>query len=369
MLGFKSSPYGSSSHSFSDQNSFVLNALGEQLAISSGWREWYGSPHHVGWTRATASKNAVLFGGQGQRVRDASAAGRITRFYTGERFDAATGDASAAWVPEAGVRTALRHVLFVDRAYFVIADELASEQPLKHQWLLHAKRRMSEDPASGSVTINGSKAAARLTFGAPAPGGLIFSQTDRFAVPVDAAYRTRMPDEWHFTAETREAAAARDFVALLWPHRPAAAPIAVAGVGASRGHAFTVARGPREDLVLLGGERRRGAEAGGASLAGLAAVLSREAGRPAAWFVLEASRVSAPGFTFEASAPVTAEAGIGAEAAVIDVRASGPVTLSFTLPWRPRRVEGAPAERVSYDAATATVRLALDAGAVVRLAR
>ncbi len=369
MLGFKSSPYGSSSHSFSDQNSFVLNALGEQLAISSGWREWYGSPHHLGWTRTTASKNAVLFGGFGQRVRDSSAAGRITRFHTGERFDAATGDASGAYAAEAEVRTALRHVLFVDRTYFVIADELASERPLAHQWLLHAKRPMVEDPLAGTVTIAGTAAAARLHFVAPAAAELRFSQTDRSAVPVDPAYRRQMPDEWHFSAETRQAQAARDFVAVLWPHRAGAAPIAVAAERPSRGHAFAVARGRREDLVLLGGERGRQAQAGGASLAGFAAVLSREAGRVAAWFVLEAVRMSAPGFAFSASAPVTAEAEVGADLAVIDVRAQAPVKVAFTLPWAPARIEGLSAGRASFDLASSTVRLTLESGAVVRLSR
>ncbi|MDH7571749.1 MAG: DUF4962 domain-containing protein, partial [Armatimonadota bacterium] len=44
-LYFKSSPIGSFNHSHADQNSFVLNAFGEALAIDSGYYDWYNSPH------------------------------------------------------------------------------------------------------------------------------------------------------------------------------------------------------------------------------------------------------------------------------------------------------------------------------------
>ncbi len=128
MLGFKSSPYGSASHSFADQNSFVLNAFGEPLAISSGYREWYDSPHHLGWTRTTQSKNAILFDGQGQPLKDASATGTIRRFYTGPDFDFVSGDAVSAY-RKAGARQALRHVLFVDRRYFIVFDDCSPPNP------------------------------------------------------------------------------------------------------------------------------------------------------------------------------------------------------------------------------------------------
>ena len=49
----KSSPYGTVSHSHADQNSFVIEAYGEPLAIPSGMYELYSSAHHHGWTRQT----------------------------------------------------------------------------------------------------------------------------------------------------------------------------------------------------------------------------------------------------------------------------------------------------------------------------
>ena len=62
-ITFKSSPYGSFSHSHADQNAFILNAFGEGLAINSAYREFHRSPHHKEWTWQTKSKNALLIDG------------------------------------------------------------------------------------------------------------------------------------------------------------------------------------------------------------------------------------------------------------------------------------------------------------------
>src|SRR5690606_26562153 len=88
---------GSFSHSHPDQNSFILNAYGEGLAINSANREFHRSPHHKGWTWQTISKNAVLIDGQGQAQQNKNATGRITRFAVGDRYAWTTGDATVAY--------------------------------------------------------------------------------------------------------------------------------------------------------------------------------------------------------------------------------------------------------------------------------
>ncbi|MCP5113847.1 MAG: DUF4962 domain-containing protein, partial [bacterium] len=62
---FKSSRFGSFSHSHGDQNTFQLNAYGEALAIDSGYYPSYGSPHHSLWTRQTRAHNGVLVNRRG----------------------------------------------------------------------------------------------------------------------------------------------------------------------------------------------------------------------------------------------------------------------------------------------------------------
>ena len=83
---FKSSPYGSFSHSHADQNSFILNAYGEGLAINSAYREFHNSPHHAQWTRQTISKNALLIDGAGQKAQSKAATGLIRRYLRGRTF-------------------------------------------------------------------------------------------------------------------------------------------------------------------------------------------------------------------------------------------------------------------------------------------
>jgi len=58
FLLFKSSPYGSVSHSHADQNAFTIMKGGDALAISSGYYgPAYGAPHHSRWTRTTKANN------------------------------------------------------------------------------------------------------------------------------------------------------------------------------------------------------------------------------------------------------------------------------------------------------------------------
>jgi hypothetical protein len=46
---FKSSPFGAFDHAHADQNSFVVDAGGERLAIDSGYYDARNSPHWLNW--------------------------------------------------------------------------------------------------------------------------------------------------------------------------------------------------------------------------------------------------------------------------------------------------------------------------------
>jgi len=46
---FKSSPFGTQSHGYEANNSFLLWAYGQRLLIRSGYRDIYGSDHHRNW--------------------------------------------------------------------------------------------------------------------------------------------------------------------------------------------------------------------------------------------------------------------------------------------------------------------------------
>lgn len=141
---FKSSPYGSISHSHGDQNAFCLAAYGEDLAIQSGHYVAFNSSMHRLWRRQTRSKNAILINGKGQyaendKSKALAANGRIIAAKEHDDHIFIHGDATAAYqslTPE--VTRAEREVYFVRKSYFVIIDKVDAETPVTIDWLLHA---------------------------------------------------------------------------------------------------------------------------------------------------------------------------------------------------------------------------------------
>ena len=213
---FKSSPYGSVSHSHADQNSFAILKGGHALAIPSGYyAPAYGMPHHADWTRRTKANNSILVNGDGQVVRKAWASGKIDRFRHQRAITYLRGDATPAY---AGKLTRFRrHVLFLRPGAVLIVDELEAPGPARFQWLLHAleKMRVAEDTAEVAST----RAGASLTVRLACPAGLAFSQTDRFDPPVNQGnppeYHVEKPNHWHFTAATKQPAARTTVVAAM----------------------------------------------------------------------------------------------------------------------------------------------------------
>ena len=143
---FKSSRFGSASHSHGDQNAFCMAAYGEDMAIQSGHYVAFGSSMHRKWRRQTRSKNAILINGKGQyaekdKSKALAATGKILA--TEERDDHIyiCGDATAAYQslsPE--VTRAEREVFFIRNSYFVIVDKVDASEPVTLEWLLHANQ-------------------------------------------------------------------------------------------------------------------------------------------------------------------------------------------------------------------------------------
>ncbi|MCF3652038.1 heparinase II/III domain-containing protein [Synoicihabitans lomoniglobus] len=227
-ITFKSSPYGSYSHSHPDQNSFILNAYGEGLAINSANREFHRSPHHKGWTWQTMSKNAVLIDGQGQAQQDKHATGKITRFETGDRYVWTTGDALVAYQtmqPEGQLKRVTRDLLFIDQRYVVVRDRVDTGKPSHLAWLLHGEMGMAWHNQRQQAIIDGE--AASLTAAIVSPDVDWFATiTDEYPVPIDPRYRSKETYAWvtaewrdhlNLTLESREAATTYTVFAVLWP--------------------------------------------------------------------------------------------------------------------------------------------------------
>ncbi len=129
-LYFRSSWWGSLNHTHADQNSFVINAYGEPLAIDSGFYPYYNSPHHANYARKTYAHNAITFnGGKGQPPQDIEAEGKITGFLTHPDFDFVSGDASKAYKVDklsspASLDTVKRDIVYIRPDTFIVIDDL-----------------------------------------------------------------------------------------------------------------------------------------------------------------------------------------------------------------------------------------------------
>ena len=240
---FKSSPYGSFSHSHADQNAFILNAYGESLAINSAYREFHNSPHHRDWTRQTISKNALLIDGLGQKAQSKAATGKITRYEETPRTVWTTGDATVAYQTgqkeEGRVQRVTRDLVFIDSRYVVLRDRVVLTTPGKLSWLTHAERNLTWDATTGTATVVGAQKKASLTTRVIAPDvSWRATVTDQFPVPLDPKYATGavsgayLTGKWtpqqHLTLESNESAAEFTVYSVLWPERgPTPAQLAV----------------------------------------------------------------------------------------------------------------------------------------------
>src|SRR5690606_31511710 len=63
---FRSSPWGSHSHSHADQNGFVIHDNGEILAADVGYYTYYGDEYHSQWSYTSNTHNTILVNGEGQ---------------------------------------------------------------------------------------------------------------------------------------------------------------------------------------------------------------------------------------------------------------------------------------------------------------
>ncbi|NLY75514.1 MAG: DUF4962 domain-containing protein [Firmicutes bacterium] len=349
MFALKSSPYGSASHSFSDQNSFVVNAFGEPLAISSGYREWSGSPHHLGWTRTTNSKNAITLNGKGQPIKDPTATGAITRFFTGANFDFTTGDAAGAYY-NLNVTKMLRHVLFVNRRYFFILDEVEAKRATSHQWLLHAKNAMKLNPEEGEVLIEKGAANLLVRFLLPAPADLKFSQTNEFTVPVHPDYAKKMKNEWHFTADAFNPQKSRAFLTWLYPypdHRTGSTP-EVQPLKTAKGFLNLVKSGAEQELVFLAREAEREVISAWGILKGMAGIVAGRNNIVTSVALIDGTELATDAFYISADTPLTLEGTMNETEIKLTVQAKNTARLKIKLPFAPKNITGIGRENWSY---------------------
>lgn len=225
-LAFKSGNLAAN-HSHLDLNSFILVAFGERLAVDPGAgayvEGYFGPKRWEFYNPSTAAHNTVLVNGQGQQPRSK---GEIAAFETEKDYDYLLGRAGDAY----GIALSRfdRHIVFVDRRYFVIFDQLEADSYAEFDWLLHT--RGTVNASAQKATISGTKAALDLEVISPC------SMTTEEGADTVLRIAPKSPQT------------TQDFLMVLYP-RPLDEPgVLVASLGRGKGVKVTLPSG-RTDTI------------------------------------------------------------------------------------------------------------------------
>lgn len=221
-LLFKSSPFGSFNHSHADQNSFVLEAYGANLATSTGFYDSYYSTHHKNFTRKTYAKNCITADYDVQVDGSLAADGKLTGFLTQIDFDLAKGDATKAYGGAIG--NFERTIVYIRPDLYVVVDDLkASEHKEKStfQWWLNSrdgKFEVYENKKGAKVTVNNVMLDATVQYPEKVNTYYIsdFRGPDMVHVPQVARYLDS-PEQSRVWFETEEVAKTK-MIVTLDPH-------------------------------------------------------------------------------------------------------------------------------------------------------
>lgn len=163
---FKSSPFGSLNHSHADQNSFVIHARGEVIAMDSGIYDYYNSPHWRDWYKQTRAHNAITYDeGKGQLLGDGGVGskahnGQIERFASTPAYDIVVGEAASAYGKD--VISAKRWLVFMRPNTVVVIDRIRSDQPKSWEWNFHATTGGQEKGGLLQLPFQGTRACVRV---------------------------------------------------------------------------------------------------------------------------------------------------------------------------------------------------------------
>ena len=218
MIGFRSSPYGSTNHMHACQNSFNILYGGKRVLANSGYYIAYGDDHFRGWYKHTRGHNSILIDGKGQAF-GAKGYGQVVGFLHGKQISYGVGDASNAY-GDAGLTRFRRHVVLLRPGTIVLYDDLAADHPAAWDWLLHSHAELAVEGQSAILRVDTETARARVAiYGS---GHLNTRVTNRFDPPaINWRKKTSggklidYPDQWHATVSPRQPARHMRYLAVI----------------------------------------------------------------------------------------------------------------------------------------------------------
>lgn len=177
-LSFRSSTFGSGSHTTASQNAFNLLYKGVDVYRSTGYYQNFSDAHNLMSYRHTRAHNSLLVNGIGQPY-STEGYGSVTRAMGGQHISYCLGDVSHAyrgisndpmWVgyfKQAGIEqtpengfgaTPLtkyrRHVLMLHPHTVIVYDELEASEAVRWEWLLHSPTEFKMDATKKTLSTN-----------------------------------------------------------------------------------------------------------------------------------------------------------------------------------------------------------------------
>lgn len=227
FLSFRSSSYGSGSHTLSDQNSFNLHFRGVPVYRSTGYYLNFSDPHNLLSYRHTRAHNTILVDGIGQPF-STKGYGKLLQVMNGKNISYALGDASNAYsgvseypmweknfvnskveqsaengFGETPLKLYRRHLFLLHPDIVVIYDEMEAERPVRWDWLLHSPVQFNINEQSRQLTTRYEENKFSSVAQIFSNSDYTLAQSDQFvAAPNEKLikHNRKIPNQWHLTA-------------------------------------------------------------------------------------------------------------------------------------------------------------------------
>jgi hypothetical protein len=173
ILLFRAGP--NFNHNHTDQGSFLLRALGENLAVEAGSADYYKDPYYGNYFSQAAGHNTILVDGNpaSQEVADTpqfkalNAYPRLLDAVTSDFQDALAAEISPVYRDR--LERFTRRIVFVKPRYLVIHDQLeARGTPARFDWLMHVADRSRIAITPGRAQYRAEKAVMDMRVFDPA---------------------------------------------------------------------------------------------------------------------------------------------------------------------------------------------------------
>ena len=220
-MSFRSSPFGSGSHTMSDQNSFKLSYKGKTVYANAGYYQSFADAHSILQYRNTRGHNTIMINNIGQPFTT-RAYGNIAQALNGKNIAYFQGDASHAYcgiseypmwqqnfanaglsqIPAYGfgetpLNKYVRHIFMLRPNIVVIYDDLGADEPATWQWLLHSP--VAFNIAGNKITTNyDDYVAVAHIYSNETPN---ITTTNEWFQGGEPTVNPNVSKQWHLTAD------------------------------------------------------------------------------------------------------------------------------------------------------------------------